>query len=128
MAKKGKKGSYSFKLGPKASIFYDPQSQVKVLPNKITEFSGRMTPRLTIALQNGHIVNLDKEEKADLQDKLDDGQPIFENMNKGDLVSYYEKTYDVSDAEVADFAKKKKDSMAEYLEELAADEADDNND
>jgi len=122
MAKKGKKGSYSFSLGPKASIFYDPQSQVKVLPNQVTEFDGRMTNRLKIALANGHIVSLNDEDKADLQGKLDAGLPIFTNMNKGDLVQYYADNFEVSDEEVSDFSAKNKGKMVEYLEDISEDD------
>ena len=118
MAKKGKKGAYSFKLGPKASMFYDPQSKVKVTPNSITEFDGRMTARLQLALKNGHIVEMDEEDKAELKSKLEAGLPIFENMNKGDLLKYYADNFEVSDEEAAEFAKQSKGKMVEVLEDL----------
>ena len=118
MAKKGKKGSYRFTLGPKASVFYDPVSQVKVLPNKITDFDGRMSARMSIALKHGHIVELTKDAAEELQEKLDDGQPIFDNMNKGDLLKYYIDNYNVTDEEGADFSKKTKGKMVEVLEDL----------
>lgn len=125
MAKKGKKSSYKFKLGSKASIFYDPVSQVKVLPNKITEFEGRMSARLSIALSHGHIVELNKDDAKELQKKLNDGQPIFENMNKGDLLKYYVDEFEVTDEEGAEFSKKSKGKMVEVLEDLTDDESND---
>lgn len=125
MAKKGKKGSYKFRLGDKASVFYDPQSKVKILPNQIVDFEGRMTSRLSIALKHGHIVKLDADEAEELQDKLDSGTPIFTSMMKGDLLKYYVDNYNVSDEEGADFAKKTKGKMVEILEDLEEDADDD---
>lgn len=50
-----------FVLGAKASVFYDPDSQLKVVssdPKAPDEFDGKMTPRIEEAMRFNHIIEV----------------------------------------------------------------------
>lgn len=63
------------KLGSKASIFYDPTTNTKVLPGQIVEVKGigKFSKKINAALKGGHLENVSKED--------------FEKFQKGGTVN-----------------------------------------
>lgn len=56
------------KLGEKASLFYDPTSDLKVTPGKAVELSAqhKMSKRVVKAIKSGHLDYVDSEELQEL--------------------------------------------------------------
>ena len=110
-----------FVLGPKASVFFDPQSQVKVLSQKDPfEYEGRDTVRIKIALANNHIRVLSDAEVKEYQD-IKAEEVDLEEMTKKELIAHFKDSFEYSDEQLADFEKLKKDDMIARIEEWEKD-------
>lgn len=110
-----------FKLGAKASTFYDPTSGLKISNGAVAQFSGSViTKRMEIAISNHHIEEATEAEfkNGTASAEEEDEAVNFDKMNKSQLVEYLQTNYEVDEAEVEDFENKTKSEMVSYLEEL----------
>ena len=132
-----------YRLGEKASMFWDPSAKnqerddkaLKVTPRVASPYLGPISKRMELAIKNRHIEEIDEDKalkmglatvkpsasvalkEAKEKASNDDG-PDFESMKKDDLIKYYKDNYDdVSEDDIEEFASKKKAEMIEYLSE-----------
>lgn len=63
------------KLNPKASIFYDPVTQVKVIKGKVVELTDAIYQRRSIqsAIESGYLKSVEKPSKAEEVEQVDQG-------------------------------------------------------
>ncbi len=99
VTKVGKKPKL-FKLGDKASMFYDTLSKRKVLPGQIVEFDAKAmsTDKFKAARQGGHLVMADPGEDETAIEPIN--QDLVDFMNAGDKagkISYIQDNYDVNE-------------------------------
>ena len=147
MAKQSKKTAY-YGLGSKgASIFFDPQSRLKVISETVpVAYFGPKTARVKIAIQAGHIKawDEDKAEKAiadhkkemkaagqDVDKPAKEGQKKVpelseEEQAKADIVAlkskeaaeaYYVENFTVAEGDLDSFRALKLKEMKEFLSE-----------
>lgn len=141
MAKKQEVGFKYFKLGPDASIFYDPFSKLKVVNNvpgkapasKVTV----KNKKVTSAKSKGHIQEIDEEEynrlfkkygpkdsteEPEVEDDEDgdeeDEGPDFEAMSKAELDKFAEETLGMEGTELEEFKSLNKKGKLEKIAEL----------
>lgn len=135
-----------FELGPKASIFYDPATGLKVTPGrpgKVLAIQTRGNNKIKVAKANQHIIEVTEAEyrkqvahqgkveevkskissEEEEEEEDDDTSINFEKMNKDQLYTFYVEEYEVTEDEKAEFKDLKKAEMIEKL--VSLEEADD---
>ncbi len=135
-----------FILSEKASIFWDPTSQLKVVSSdkdKPDSFEGPLNARIKVAIQHRHIIEVEApkgkkavkalDEKAqkdvDANDDEDEGNDIelkdkkLSEMTDEELEKHYTETFEVSEADLAKFKKLKTKAKVKFLEEEEEEES-----
>jgi hypothetical protein len=125
-----------FKLGSKASMFYDQGNRFKVAGNNIVEFSGKITPKMRAAIANGHIIEVDEKEFKEYEKTgstipMDgEGQPArltapnWGSLTKGEIVEWAKENIEdiedklEEDEDIDDLADLTKDKLIERVKEL----------
>lgn len=110
-----------FKLGEKASSFYDPTSKVKLTPGVVVEVDGKIAKgrKIAEAKRAGHIVEVDEDEYNEFvnpseggngDDEVEMNADIFAGLNVQAMKDYLLKSYENTPEEVLEinsFTKKK---------------------
>lgn len=129
-----------FKLGPKASMFFDPSAVnrakkkgdtsigLKVLPNSAAKFQGKVTARMEIAISNNHIQALTEKEynlfKTGIEEAAEESKAEEEenvalgDMKKDEIVEYFKSNFEYDEDQLLEFSSLTKAKMIEYIEEL----------
>jgi hypothetical protein len=129
-----------YKLGEKASIFWDPSAQnslsedkgLKVTSARPTEYSGPVSKRMKIALSHNHIVKIDSDEADKMKEVIESGkedkEPTLEETlnglkDKAAIIKYYKDNYDdLDDDELERFGNLKRAEMVAELVDEAEEE------
>jgi hypothetical protein len=122
-----------YKLGDKASSFFDPVLKLKLVgPDAVAALGPvQLTRRLKNALHFKHIVEATEKEynsyierslhKADIAKEPEVAGVDFSKMTKSQLVAFYKNNYEVTTDDVKLFQDKTKDQMVSELTELEED-------
>lgn len=109
-----------FVLGKGCSSFYDPSTQLKVVGKGSTEYKGKISKRIEIALKHRHIEEVEnavtEEEVAKAAADAEEPTPL-EDMTKKELINHYKDNFEVSKDDLAAFSKMNKEEMLEFLAE-----------
>lgn len=133
------------KLGLKASVFYDPSTQKKVLPGQIVKFSSKelKSERIINAITGHHLVQVEADELKEYQsansaaepkatkspepelEEEDGDEEELSKLTVAQLIDRIETDYDLDDEELARVKKLKKPELIQYYTELLAEEEED---
>jgi len=116
-----------FKLGKKATMFYDPASQKKIVGDQVVEFDDKdqTTTRFQERLSGGHILETDAPKKGKIKVEEDEDEDEgkektdlekFEALTNAEMKKWLDDEYELTDADKAEIeaAKKKADLVAIY--------------
>ena len=94
------------KLGQKSTIFHDPTTNIKILPNQVVSLSGKskMSKKILNALRGGHLENATEEEYEKYQVSLE-GQPVYDDEGSDD--NWIDDFEDYSDENLLTLTKSK---------------------
>lgn len=109
------------KLGPKATVFVDYLTGVKVLPKQVIEVSSLVSrsPKIKKAIVGNHLVIATKAEfkngtpEVVKEDSIDPNDDLAK-MTNAELVTFYKDQYEVTDGDIKLFnALRKADKIKE---------------
>jgi len=124
-----------FVLGKKASIFYDPSTRLKVTSSdksKPAELEMLVSKRVKLALDKGHIIEIEGPQKGDTKDDEKEGnvkeitaealksasnEDLEKAHTKKEFLEFYKENYEVNEDDEKAFMKKTKEDMIVFLKE-----------
>jgi len=120
--------SIHVKLGENASMFYDPTTQVKVMPNAAVEVSNKQkaSKKFKRALNAGHLTMLSKEEAKKFNSVKTSKEPETKEVTESDITKMKKSALVAYAVENEYGTEEEMDGMnkADLLEYIQSEEAD----